>query len=106
LSFGGGAVAIVLLLILLSKEGFSKREQKSESVERSFARIRPYLEFGIWVISLSIAIWILGTSIAFTLFAFSYLRGYRESWLLSIAISVGYFSYFTLVLSGITDIPP
>lgn len=91
-----GAMAALILLVLLFREGLSKGEEKSKGARQDAIRYRPHLQFAIWAISLALAVWILGAPIAFTVFAFVYLRAYRESWLLSIAISAGVFLVFYL----------
>jgi len=89
-----GSLAAVILLILIFKEGFSKGEQTKRETEASPTTYLGYLEFAAWAIGLVLANLLLGMVIAFPLFTFVYLKVYRESWLLSIIMSISVFLIF------------
>jgi len=95
-----GGVAAILLLIIILKEIKGKRKMEETGSEKvkatgaDFTGSRPYLELGIWVIGIVIAIYVAGMFIVFPLVVFTYMKVYKESWLLSIALSVVVFLIF------------
>lgn len=83
------SVAIVLLIVQIVREILALKGVESFKNEKIESFSRKHLTIGLWLFGTVVMLWVIGFMGTVILLPFLYLRFQRESWLLSISISLG-----------------
>ncbi|MDI6755791.1 MAG: tripartite tricarboxylate transporter TctB family protein [Thermodesulfobacteriota bacterium] len=88
------STALFLLVIEIVKEFSTAREKGGVEKEEAESFGPKHLAIWAWMVGTVLMLWILGFMGTVVLLPFLYLRFQRESWLLSITISIGCLVFF------------
>ncbi len=80
---------LILLMIQISREFFTLREKGATEGKKGESLRTKHLSIWIWIVGTVFMLWVLGFMGTVILLPFFYLRFKKESWLLSITLSVG-----------------
>jgi hypothetical protein len=80
---------LILLVIQIFREAFALREKGAAEGKKGDSFRTKHLPIWIWMASTVLMLWVLGFMGTVILLPFLYLRFKKESWLLSISLSIG-----------------
>lgn len=83
------SVAIVLLIVQIVREVLALKGVESSEKEPIESFNRKHWSIGIWLFGTVVMLWVIGFMGTVIFLPFLYLRFQRESWLLSISLSLG-----------------
>jgi hypothetical protein len=80
---------LILLVIQIFREAFALREKGAAEGKKGDSFRTKHLTIGLWMAGTVLMLWVLGFMGTVILLPFLYLRFEKESWLLSITLSLG-----------------
>jgi hypothetical protein len=97
------ALGLLSVQILIDRLGSGRPEAATSKKGRTLGR--KHLVMGAWMAALLLMLWIIGFMGTVVLLPFLYLRLHRETWLLSVGLSLGCGVFFYVLFGLVVSMP-
>jgi hypothetical protein len=97
--------AVGLLAVQVLIDNLASREKAPARTRKGKTLGRKHLFIGLWMAASFLMLWIIGFMGAVVFLPFLYLRLHKETWLLSITLSLGCGAFFYLLFGLVVKMP-